>query len=191
MRLRTGALMAVLLASGAMVMATCSSTPAPGTADHAFVEQMIPHHHLGMRLLEDATVNSSDVRLRRMAFEMDAYHSQEMERLGRWSRDWGVGTTTTFPGELTESEIGVLALATGTEHDTLWLALMIEHHRGALEITDAAQDATIAEVRAMAATIESVQRRQIDEMTELLTALCAESPSSSGCTGTGSAPFGD
>ena len=69
----------------------------------------------------------------------------------------------------------------GPAHDTEWLALMLEHHRGALEITNAEQADAIASARALAVNIHSVQSQQIAEMTALLTDLCTENPGSPGC----------
>lgn len=154
----------------------------PSATDRSFVAGMVPHHHLGMRLLDDAATNSTDVRLRRLAFEMDSYHSTEVQKLEQWSVDWDVAHATKFAGDIPDQEVVALISARDLDHDTLWLSMMIHHHRGALEITNVGMTGSIGEVRNLASQISSVQSRQIDEMTELLDELCSEEPSRLGCT---------
>lgn len=181
-RLRSAAVLVAVASAGAL-LTNCGGTE-PNAADRAFVAAMIPHHHLGMRLLDEATTNSDDVRLRRMVFEMDAYHSGELAELDRWSSSWDVAPAADFPGDLTASDLARLFGTNGVEHDTLWLALMIRHHIGALAITDAESDGAIGSARSLAKTIHDTQVRQIDEMRSLLDELCVADPTSPGCTGT-------
>lgn len=161
-----------------------ASTPDPNTVDRDFVAAMIPHHHLGMTLLDEAAVNSNDVRLRRLAFEMGSYHADELATFEIWADRWGVGAATSFPGEISEPELARIRSLHGTDHDTLWLALMIRHHRGALTITAAESEGAIANARSMASTIAQVQSRQIDDMQTLLDDFCISAPSAPGCPGT-------
>ena len=177
-----------LLVAGVAIVIVRPSGSGPNEADRVFVAEMRPHHHLGMRLIDEATTNSDDVRLRRMVFEMEAYHSTEIEQFDRWADAWGVPPAAEFPGELPENEVQRLAATHGAAHDALWLALMITHHRGALEITAAESDGAVARARAMATSIARTQIDQIAAMEELLDELCTSSPTSSGCSGTPDAP---
>ncbi len=149
--------------------------------ERSFVAEMIPHHHLGMVLLADAADHSDDVRLRRLAFEMDSYHSTELDRLDRWADDWSVEPATEFAGNLPGVALDELRTAVGTDHDTLWLALMIEHHVGAIEIAQRTASGSRTEVRKLAARIERVQTDQVEQMQELLRELCDEQPDAAGC----------
>ena len=170
----------LVLAASAIVVVPRTGVQ-PNDADRAFVAEMIPHHMLGMRLIDEATQHSDDVRLRRMVFEMSTYHASELDHFERWSSEWGVAPASDFPGDLPKGDLRDLAELDGPAHDTEWLALMLEHHRGALEITEAEGDGAIASARAMAETIHSVQAQQITEMTALLADLCADHPGSPGC----------
>lgn len=164
-----------------LVLAACSSERAPSTGDRAFVGDLLPHHHLGMALVDEATTRSADVRLRRLVFEMGSYHGREAALLQRWTDDWGLDDAADFPGHVSTTDLERLAALSGTAHDIWWLHLMIQHHEGALVIArSAVGSAGLSEVDDMAATVERVQSAELVAMNDLLAELCGESPSA-GC----------
>lgn len=174
---RCGAAAVTLL----LLLASCGG-PGPGSADKGFVARMIPHHELGMDLIDEATLRSDGVELRRMVFEMGSYHHDEMARLQTWSREWHVPKEEKFPGSIDAGRTARLARLDGAAHDTWWLHLMIEHHEGAVEIAaDALSAARHPDLLAMARTVRSVQERQITEMKVLLGSLCVAGPGLPGC----------
>ena len=170
------------LVLGLSVLLACGGQ-APSTADRLFVSGMLPHHELGMRLLAEATLHSSDVRLRSLVFEMGSYHGREIHQMEQWAADWSVEAATSFPGALGEPDLARLGVLTSLEHDIEWLRLMILHHEGALTLVDDAQAAgSSSAVRALASSIGIAQTRQIEEMRTLLVELCGESPTTvAGC----------
>lgn len=153
----------------------CETPTRPGPADLAFVAQMLPHHHLGVLLVNEAIARSQDVRLRRMVFEMGSYHQREVDQLAAWAETWDVTPADDFPGDLPGAEVARLAAIEGLGHDTWWLHLMIAHHEGAVRIAnDATGSATIGEVRELASAVRSVQSQELAAMRELLTELCTD-----------------
>lgn len=135
-----------------------------------------------MVLIDEATRDSDGVELRRMVFEMGTYHHDELERLSEWARDWGVVEAHTFPGDLPSADLGKLAGLRGPAHDTWWLHLMLEHHRGALVIArDALASATDDDVTSMARAVISVQEEQIASMERLSASLCRTQQDLPGC----------
>lgn len=164
-----------------MVALGCSSH-SPSVADQEFVSQMIPHHHLGMQLIDEATIHSSDVRLRRLVFEMGTYHHDELSTLMKWKSKWGVSESAQFPGDVPAAEIDSLTTLNGLSHDTWWLRLMIKHHEGALVIAgDAISSGGEDNVVAMARSVMSLQSKQITKMKELFTSFCETNSSLAGC----------
>ena len=174
---RNGPLLAVAITAAALSTG-CSNEPAHWTeTDRAFVARMIPHHHLGMTLVDEATVNSDDVRLRRLVFEMSGYHQSELDRLMEWADSHGIDAAGDFPGHLPDDDIAALASLDGAEHDIWWLDLMLRHHRGAVQMADAElASGQIDEVRDLADTVRRVQSDEIEQMDGLRRALCAEQP---------------
>lgn len=145
---------------------------------------MLPHHRLGTRLVDEASANTSDVRLRRLVFEMSGYHHHETDLLAEWAEEWDVVEAGTFPGDLPTTDVARLDGLSGADHDTWWLVLMIEHHRGAVDLTSRLLASGVDaddETAVLAATVRSVQSDELVAMDDLLAALCAEHPSAAGC----------
>lgn len=155
----------------AISLTACSTSPftaAPSRSDETFVARMVAHHHLGMTILDDATQHSDGVELRRLAFEMQGYHTSDLEILERRLQDWELSLPEVFPGYVAEERLDELAAMTGTPHDIAWLTVMIEHHEGALRLTKSEiARGDDPELRDLAAAIARLQRAEIKEMTRL------------------------
>lgn len=177
MRLRRAAELIAI----ASVLASCGTAP-HGQADSAFVSRMIPHHELGMELINEATLHSDDVELRRLVFEMGGYHHDELAQLHEWAHAWGTGAARRFPGRIDQADLSSLGELRGPGHDTWWLALMIRHHRGAVDIAgEEIRSGTNRDAVTMAHTVLAVQKRQITDMEHLLRGYCAATPGLKGC----------
>ena len=74
-------------------------------------------------------------------------------------------------GLATTAEVDALAAADGVEAERLYLQLMIDHHRGGVEMaTTAVEEATQPQVRRLAEAMVVGQTSEIDRLTELLDA---------------------
>lgn len=147
---------------------------------------MVPHHELGVRLIDIAAMQADDVRLRELAFEMSGYHVSELVLLRRWRATWSLSPGSPRSpdaahrdhgadgalGMLDESEIADLTARLGTDFDRRWLQLMIRHHEGGVAMADDELAAGRSHpARQLAAQIAAVQRQQIRAMQSLLTLL--------------------
>ena len=56
--------------------------------DRAFIEQMIPHHRMGVMMASHAQWNTQRRELRELEAAMVRAQSQEIEQLARWYRQW-------------------------------------------------------------------------------------------------------
>ena len=56
--------------------------------DRAFIEQMIPHHRMGVMMASMAQTNSQHPQLRAMQQAMVKAQSQEIEQMTQWYRSW-------------------------------------------------------------------------------------------------------
>jgi len=76
-----------------------------------------------------------------------------------------------MPGLATPEQMQALRDAEGLEAERLWLELMIEHHRGGVEMAEAVLARTENElVTPLARGVVMLQQKEIDYMTELLEA---------------------
>lgn len=128
-----------------------------------------------MTLVDEATVRSYDVRLRRLVFEMSGYHASELDMLNEWADAQSIAPADDFPGNLPERDVAHLADLDTVSHDIDWLNLMIRHHRGAVEVADAElRDGKVAAARRMASTVRRVQSAEIEQMADLLREFCSQ-----------------
>lgn len=81
-----------------MGMGCCSGMGMMGTSlaalknaadfDRAFIEQMIPHHRMGVMMASMAQNNSQQPQLRAMQQAMVKDQSREIEQMSQWYRSW-------------------------------------------------------------------------------------------------------
>ena len=56
--------------------------------DRAFIEQMIPHHRMGVMMASHAQWTSRHPELRQLEAAMVRVQSQEIEQMAQWYRQW-------------------------------------------------------------------------------------------------------
>jgi uncharacterized protein (DUF305 family) len=158
----------IVIVSLAVVLVSCGEVE-PNAADHRFVGEMIPHHHLGMELIDQATRRVDDTRLRRLVFEMSSYHVSELDQLHEWEKEWAVKPAVDFPGDISESELADLFALSGRDYDLRWLELMIDHHEGALDIAERQmREGSDGAAIDMATSVSRVQTDDLSRMRDLL-----------------------
>ncbi|WP_231598111.1 DUF305 domain-containing protein [Synechococcus sp. CBW1002] len=56
--------------------------------DRAFIEQMIPHHQMGVMMASMAQINAQHPELRKLQHAMVRVQSEEIEQMEQWYRKW-------------------------------------------------------------------------------------------------------
>ena len=152
-----------------------STDPDP---DVRFMQDMIPHHAqaLDMAALVEGRNASRAVTL--IAERIRVSQTDEIRRMSGWLTARGKSVPTSHSGHLmagmlTPEQMAALAAATGPDFDRLFLAGMIQHHRGALtmvdQILDAPGGAQASDVYQLVSDIEADQTAEIARMQSLLT----------------------
>ena len=150
-----------------------------------FLQHMMVHH--GQALTMNALVadRAADQRIHNLARRIDVTQVAEINQMARWLRIRGESVPdfrdTTgheeMPGILSDAQMAELEAAEGSQFDRLYLAFMIEHHRGAVQMVDELQAASggalEAGVSAMAVEIADQQLTEIVRMQRLLDELSA------------------
>jgi uncharacterized protein (DUF305 family) len=151
-------------------------TAAPGAvfsdADVQFAQGMIPHHQQAVEMsdiaLAPAAAAGADVV--RLATAIKGAHDPEIQLMTTWLASWGYDTGDAsdhagMRGMMSDDQMGALGRATGADFDKQWMEMMIEHHEGAISMSnEAINDATNPDVVALAKTIVAAQQAEIDEM---------------------------
>jgi uncharacterized protein (DUF305 family) len=149
-------------------------------ADVFFAQHMIPHHEQAIEMAEialDPAIGANDA-VRSLAEEIEGAQDAEIDLMTQWLTSWGEPvemdmtddhSMESMQGMMTVEQMDALAATTGTEFDSLWLAMMIEHHRGAITMAqDVLADGTNPDVATLAGEIITAQEAEIAEMETLL-----------------------
>ena len=154
-------------------------------ADVAFAQGMIPHHEQAIEMAEMALEKSESPEVTDLAARIVDAQGPEIEKLQYWLEEWGESASgdggghggmdmgddeaKTGTGMMTEDDMGALEKASGEEFDRMFLEMMIEHHKGAIEMAETElEDGEFADAQAMARDIIDAQQAEIEEMEGIL-----------------------
>ncbi|MEZ5117506.1 MAG: DUF305 domain-containing protein [Candidatus Nanopelagicales bacterium] len=169
-----------------------TATFEPGRAgDVAFAQLMIPHHEQAVEMAELALAADADASgdVRALATAIQAAQDPEIALMTQWLTQWGEPVAMpgsdesgvpddhsghdmggmSMAGMMSAEDMGELGEATGTDFDRMWLAMMIAHHEGAVDMAE--QVLTTTEdpaVRTLAEEIVAAQQAEIATMRGLL-----------------------
>jgi uncharacterized protein (DUF305 family) len=192
-----GAIIALVVAAviAALVIVQRSGTPRDDSAEAGFARDMATHHAQAVEMALTVRDQSADPELRALAYDIIVTQATQRGVFLGWLQAWGLpqasarprmawmpghaSMTTpaaaTFPGTTlmhgmaTDDELRRLQAAKGVDAEILFLQLMIRHHEGGVVMARALIPlSNRAEVVRIAASIESGQRVEIVEMTEML-----------------------
>jgi uncharacterized protein (DUF305 family) len=149
-------------------------------ADVLFVQTMIPHHEQALKMSELAAKNASREEVKKLAADIEAAQQPEIDKMRGWLKDWGrtesdgamAGMDHSaggMAGMMPDEHMQAMEKATGADFEKMFLEMMIEHHRGAVEAakTEQAQGKN-ADVKALAADVEADQTAEIERIQKLL-----------------------
>jgi uncharacterized protein (DUF305 family) len=161
-------------------------------ADVEFMQGMIPHHAQALIMCDMAKPNGASAQLQLLCERMSISQRDEIAMMRTWLRDRaqtvpapnathmtmdhnGMKHDMLMPGMLTEKELETLKKARGKDWDRLFLAGMIKHHQGAIDMVDvlfkshgAAQD---DDIYLYASDVFADQTAEIERMELMLAAL--------------------
>lgn len=138
--------------------------------DVAFATNMVTHHKQAIELSAMVGERSTNPQVQALAQQITAVQQPEINVLNVFLVQWkenpeagdldGHAGHTSMPGMVDEATLERLRSVSGAEFDRLWLASMIDHHRGAVEmakaeIANGANVDAIAVARQMVATQEA------------------------------------
>lgn len=143
--------------------------------DKEFVANMIVHHESAMNMAEMALASAKHQEIKDLAANINASQGKEVSEMRSWQIQWKYPATSghsmTGMMEAGDSMDGMADMnaqlkgLSGDAFDKKFLALMIEHHQGALDMAKPAQtNAYHQEVKILATSIISAQTQEIEEM---------------------------
>ncbi|MET8167337.1 DUF305 domain-containing protein [Streptomyces sp. NPDC005329] len=170
-----------------------SSASADATAgahnaqDVSFAQGMLPHHQQALEMAELAADRASSDQVKDLASRIEGAQGPEIKTLSGWLTSWGEDVPTTsggaaesmpgmdhsagsaMPGMMDGSDMDELEKASGADFDTMFLTMMIDHHKGAVDMAAAEKNkGEYGPATSMADGIVTTQTAEIAEMNKLL-----------------------
>jgi uncharacterized protein (DUF305 family) len=173
--------------AGSLASSSAEGSASHNDADTDFATGMKAHHEQAVDMAGLAADRAADPRVKDLAARIEAAQQPEIDTLTGWLADWGA-TGSASPsdegmggmdhsghdtgGMMSAEDLTALQAATGAEFDRQFLALMLEHHRGAVAAAESELTAgENAQALALAESIRDTQNAEIAEMPQLLTEL--------------------
>lgn len=159
---------------------TTAANAALNDADVEFAQGMIAHHEQAVEMAEIALDpnRQAGAEVIDLATRIQAAQEPEIEQMTAWLTAAGESITmdmseghdmSSMEGMMTAEQMDALAVATGTEFDTMWLEMMIAHHEGAISQSQTVKaNGSNPDVLALADQIIAAQQGEIAEMQALL-----------------------
>lgn len=180
-------------ADGAGASQTAGNGDVFNTADVEFAQDMIPHHAQAVAMVVMTQGRPVDAEVEALAASIREAQVPEVETMVGWLAAWNQeipetsldhanaghdmsemvenmeGMDADMPGMMSAEEMNTLNDASDAEFQDLWLAMMIEHHTGAIEMAEAEQrDGEFDDAVSLATSIAASQQEEVVAMTDLL-----------------------
>ncbi|MCR6481791.1 DUF305 domain-containing protein [Amycolatopsis sp. OK19-0408] len=198
-----GALLAVLLIGGAAGMFLTravddpgsTATPARGSVEVGFAQDMSTHHLQAVTMAGIARDRTTDPQIKQLAFDIERTQLEQVGRMKGWLMLWdqpeqaigapmgwmtepmqghgGMSAPSSvnpsggalMPGMATDKELSKLRSLSGREFDVYFLQLMLRHHEGGTSMAQYA--AAHSSLPALKALVNSILISQGAEMDQI------------------------
>ncbi|MBB3076788.1 uncharacterized protein (DUF305 family) [Streptomyces violarus] len=186
---RRAALVAVAGAA-TFVLAACggdgdggdSGGSAHNAQDVSFAQGMIPHHRQALEMARLADGRAASESVKDLAARVEKAQDPEIKTMTGWLEQWGEDAPESadgmdhsaaghsgMPGMMGGEDMAELEKSEGKAFDTRFLALMVEHHEGAVKMAAVEKSkGRYGPAKAMADDIVTAQNAEIGEMNKLL-----------------------
>jgi uncharacterized protein (DUF305 family) len=191
-------LAALAALTAALFLSSCSTSASDSHADHprtdqpvitgqpagynaddvAFATNMIPHHQQAVNLSAMVPDRSTNAGLVALADQISAAQQPEINVMKVFLVQWNenpdtnsghAGHGSTTQGMVDAATMTKLESLSGEEFDKLWLASMISHHQGAIEMAKAeGANGDNVDAKTVANNIVTTQEAEIGQMKQML-----------------------
>ncbi|GIU81668.1 MAG: hypothetical protein KatS3mg006_0732 [Pyrinomonadaceae bacterium] len=145
--------------------------------DLQFIDTMIHHHEGALEMAEVVLKKSTNEELRKFAEKIIEDQKKEIEQMKSWREAWYANKPRAINMEMpgmkdsmkmmTDGRMEQMEKRSGKEFDLMFLDLMIEHHEGAVTMSqEALQKAERQEIKTLAEQIIKAQQQEIKQMQE-------------------------
>jgi uncharacterized protein (DUF305 family) len=143
-------------------------------ADVTFLDMMYPHHAQAVEMAKLVPSRSQNQQLIALAANVEKAQSPEMTQFASLLKSFGKPAPTAtmdhpMDGVMSQDQMTALEKSTGTAFDTMWLKMMIEHHQGAVTMSNTElADGVNPDAKTLAHNIITAQQAEIQQMQSML-----------------------
>jgi len=143
-------------------------------SDAMFLQMMIPHHEQAVVMSDLALSTSKDAEVLKLAKQIKDAQAPEIIKMQGWLADAGL---TEDPGHsmgdgmggmLSDSDLSALKGSTGKAFDKLFLAGMIAHHEGAINMVMMIENSSNSDISNLGQEIVKSQSAEVELMKKIL-----------------------
>jgi len=143
-------------------------------SDAMFLQMMIPHHEQAVVMSDLALSTSKDAEVLILAKQIKDAQAPEIIKMQGWLVDAGL---TEDPGHsmgdgmggmLSDSDLSALKGSTGKAFDKLFLAGMIAHHEGAINMVMMIENSSNSDISNLGQEIVKSQTAEVELMKKIL-----------------------
>ncbi|MFE7298629.1 DUF305 domain-containing protein [Streptomyces sp. NPDC057579] len=182
---------------GGKPSATAGSTagnPAPGPVgdtDVMFAQMMIPHHQQALEMARLADGRAADPEIKKLVAAIKQAQDPEIQRMRSWLTAWGkpesagampgmahgsgsmdhgsTGHGSTMSGMMSDKDMKELKAAKGRDFDRKFASMMIDHHKGAIDMAkDEQRRGRNATAKKLADDVVRTQAAEVAELNKIL-----------------------
>ncbi len=150
-------------------------------ADVDFATEMIQHHRQAVEMAETAADRASSREVKDLAKKIKGAQDPEIKTMSGWLTSWGEevpadmsgmeghGMSSGTPGMMSSEDMDKLEKASGAGFDKMFLAMMVQHHEGAVEMARTEKaDGTYGPATKLADDVITAQTAEIEQMNTML-----------------------
>ena len=150
-------------------------------ADVDFATEMIRHHRQAIEMADLAAGRASSQEVKGLATKVKGAQDPEIETMSGWLTSWGEEVpedmsgmeghdmSSGMPGMMSGEDMDKLEKASGAAFDTMFLAMMVEHHEGAVEMARTEKaDGKYGPATKLADDVITAQTAEIEQMNKML-----------------------
>lgn len=178
-----------LVAGNSSASGTAAAVPAQESAEAGFARDMATHHQQAVDLSFIVRDRTEDTEVRNLAFDIINTQANQRGMMMGWLDQWGLTQHSAtkpmawmrmdhryephdgslMPGMATNTDLAKLRSLSGQDAEVYFLQLMIEHHKGGVEMAQGYVDLSANAVeKRLAQTMVIGQSSEIDLITGLL-----------------------
>lgn len=152
----------------AMLVAACGSAATHNDTDVKFAQEMVPHHEQALTMAKLVDTRTDNPQVIDLAERIEKGQQPEIDKLNGRLKEFGSSSHGSHGGHGMVDTTELVALK-DAEFDRRWLALMIQHHQGAVtSAREQLEKGADPELKKLAQDVVTAQEKEIHEMQSLL-----------------------